>query len=543
MKVIDQIDTMLSKGIPSTHLDERNGLSFSLLCEYHPFVGKFFLEMVSDTPLMSLPPAEFHLKPMDHLLWAEVHFEKSSPHLLSYFERLRYEIEIGARSPYHAARILEMKVLAMDDKRRLIQERVFGMVRRFPKRFDYDLVAEMQQFFLSFSDEYFRCREVRQMAHTLMALYEIRKKVVKNHENSPKRRHVYLSLSKKRLHYPLGQKESLTVCVGMNSVRENEIFKKNHLLKAIQNLCPASVLVEKSEYEGGEGLHLIALEVEKEGGFSLEEIRNLKVWLPRVLKGKIEHLQRAVFMPRNEEEILKHMITLGKELRFARDLPQLILSFEKQTETQLIFTVVLARVLLSDTPPIEDILCITKLRPKIDRVKQLGMIRKKYPKEAVVFKVELPLEDFLREDHAVDLYQARQKILQELQEVFGDLRDYNGGMISKQNEVFLSLKTSLGKIAEKHHHLLENFFHSLFPLEKRSFLDPEKLKNLFLLLLEMIHSSERILIKEKEHQYYVVSENPVVEKISSPLISLDLEYDERSYFGYIGFENIDEFSL
>jgi len=536
MKVIDQIDEMLKRGVPSTHLDASEGLSFSLVCEYHPFVGKFFLEMVSSTPSMLLPPAHVSLKPMKGLMLAEVYFEESSPRLINHFEMLRYEIEIGARSPYHAARIVEMRVFSMDEKKRLIQERILGMIRRFPERFDYDLFAEMQQFFLFFSDEYFRFREVRQMAYTLMSLYDTRKKVIADHECDPKRRHVHVSLSKKRLHFPLGQKESLSLCVGINILRENEMFRKSHLLKAFQNFHGEAELVEGSEYEGSEGLHLIAVEVVKEGGFCLEEIKDLKARLPRVLKGKIEHLQRAVFMPRNEEEILRHVVTLGKELRFARDLPQLILSFENQTETHLTFTVVLARILLPNTPPIEKILNTSKLRPKIDRVKQLGMIRKKYPKEAVVFKVELPLADFLREDHAVNLYRARQRILQELQEVFGKLRDYNGGMISKQNEVFLSLKTSLGKVAKTHQHLLENFFHSLFPLEKRSFLDPGKLKNLFVLLLEKMNSSESMLVKEIDGQHYVISESAVLEKISSPLISLDLEYDERTYFGYIGFE-------
>ena len=184
-------------------------------------------------------------------------------------------------------------------------------------------------------------------------------------------------------------------------------------------------------------------------------------------------------MPRNEEEVLRHVVTLGKELRFSTDVPQLIISFEKQIETQLAFTIVVVRVLLPKTPPIEEVLSTSKLRLKVDRVKQLGRVRNKYPKEGVVFKLELPSLDFLREDHAVDLYRARQEVLRELKDIFGELRDYNGGMISQQNALFTSLKGLLEETGETHHHLLENFFHSLFPLEKRSFLTPEKLKTLF----------------------------------------------------------------
>ena len=532
---LDQIDEMVKRGVPSTHIDTTDGLSFSLLCTYRPFVGKFFLEMVSDTPLMPLPSSHFSLKPIENLILAEVYFKESTSQLVSHFKGLRHEIELGARSPYHAARIMELRAFSMDKKRGLVQERIFQLVRRFPYWFDYDLFSEMQQLFSSLSDEYFRCREVRQIARLLLSLYYGRKRVVADRESDPKRRHLYLSLSKNRLHFPLGEKESLSLYVVMSSLRENELFKKDHLLEAVQNFCREAELVKGSAYERSNGgLHLIGIEVEKEGSFTLDQIKGLKIWLPRILKGKVEHLQRSMFMPRNEEEILRHVVTLGRELRFATDLPQLIISFEKQMQTLLTFTIVIARVLLPKTPPIEEVLSTSRLSLKVDRVKCLGKVRNKYPKEGVVFKLELPLLDFLREDHAVDLYRARQEVLRELREIFGDLRDYNGGMISKQNELFISLKGLLKGRAQTHHHLLENFFHSLFPLEKRSFFTPEKLKNFFLLLLETIESPKPTLVKRIGEEWYVIAKNRGGEKrVASPLISLDLEHDGSTYFGCI----------
>ncbi|MDJ0651528.1 MAG: hypothetical protein QNJ27_00715 [Simkaniaceae bacterium] len=100
-------------------------------------------------------------------------------------------------------------------------------------------------------------------------------------------------------------------------------------------------------------------------------------------------------------------------------------------------------------PPLEDVFLASCLRPKIDQIKQIGMLRKKYPKEAVVFKVALPLKEFSREDHSIDFY--------------------NGGMISKQNEVVKALEKVLSLVGRQYHHLLETFFHSLFPSEKRNF--------------------------------------------------------------------------
>ena len=109
-------------------------------------------------------------------------------------------------------------------------------------------------------------------------------------------------------------------------------------------------------------------------------------------------------------------------------------------------------------------------------------------------------------------------------------------MISKQDEVFKALEKSLGSLAKQYHHLLENFFHALFPLEKRSFLDPEVLKNFFLLLLEKIQSSKQYLSKEVGGYQFLIANDRAIEKImkvAQPMIQLDLDYDERSFYGMI----------
>ncbi len=470
-------------------------------------------------------------------LLLNAHFNEAGPEFKAQLERTLHEIELGVRSPYHAARILEMKALSMDEKRALVQDQILGTIRRFPHLFDYDLFSEMQQFFLAFSDQYFRCRTVFEVAETLRALYTLRKKVFRIAERCPGRRHAEVKVMRRTLSYPLEQKEALEITVAMNVLKENEVFKKNHLLKAVQNILPKVTLIVGSDYQEKEApLHLLTIEVEKEGGFEIEEIADLKRWLPRTLKGKIEHLQHTLFMPRNEEEILRNVITLGRELRFARDLPQVILSFENQTETGLVFTVILARILLPDAPPLEDVLLASPLRPKIDRIKQLGILRKKYPKEAAVFKVELPNAPFLREDRSIDLYKARQTILKKLKTIFGEIRDYNGGMISKQDEVFKGLEKVLGEVGKTENLLLENFFHSLFPLEKRSLIDPEVLGTFFLLLVEKVHAPQPFLSKEEGGYLFLVGERDYIEKVqpvSNPLITLDLEDDEKDYFGII----------
>lgn len=538
MKLIETIAReLLEKGLPASTLVREKGLTLYLLAKKRPFVGKFILELLYHTPLKNVHPNHISLDIVqEDFLLATIHFEESSLELQIYLERLIYELEWGVRSPYHATRILEMKALSMDEKRELIQDHILRVIRRFPKVFDYDLFSEMQQFFLSTSDQYYRSRSVREVGQTVMAFYLMRKKVAQCSEKDPERRHVFVKVMRRTLSFPLEIKETLEVTIGMNTLKDHEVFKKSHLLKAVQNILPEAEAISGSDYKDKEGEHLLTLEVEKEGGFTNEEIRDFKRWLPRTLRGKVEHLQRSLFMPRNEEEILRHTITLGKELRFARDAPQVILSFEKQNEASLIFTVILARILLPKAPPTEEILLASALRPKIDRIKQLGVLRKRYPKEAVVSKVELPILPFLREDHSVDLYKARESILRELRKVFGEIRDFNGGMISRQNETFTTLEKLLGETAKTHHLLLENFFHSLSPLEKRSFIDPKLLKTLFELLIENISSPEAYLSRQEAEHQFLVGELRSLENIiecSSPLIAFELEHEERAYRGFV----------
>ncbi|WP_194846797.1 hypothetical protein [Candidatus Neptunochlamydia vexilliferae] len=295
-------------------IEEGDGFTLHFLASNRPFIGKFLLEMVTKSG--SADRFSLELLEGEGLL-LNAHFTEAGPEFKAQLERTLYEIELGVLSPYHAARILEMKALSMDEKRGLIQDQILRIIRRFPHLF-----SEMQQFFLAFSDQYFRCRTVFEVAETLRALYTLRKKVLRTAEQQPGRRHAEVKVRRRTLNYPLEQKEALEVTVAMNFLKENEVFKKNHLLKAIQNILPEVTLISGSDYqEKEEPLHLLTIEIEKEGGFELQEIADLKRWLPCTLKGKIEHLQHTLFMPRNEEEILRHIITLGRELRFARDLP------------------------------------------------------------------------------------------------------------------------------------------------------------------------------------------------------------------------------
>lgn len=541
-------------------------LTILFLAPYQVHAGKFFFDMVSRWLLPSKRLSvslfflsHFHFRGDENfpltVSQVTLSFVDEGDRLLAKrnMEFLKHEIFLGSQTPYHASRIIEMKGLTAVEKITFIQERISSIVQRFPLKYDYDIFSLMQHFIISKSEAYKLSRECRQTSQTISILYRLQKRIISQIEAFPTRRHLLLKLVKRRVHLPLGVKSVLGIFVGLNFLRENEVFSKKHLLKAIQNTIPSMKLLEESEYvyeEEEYPLHILYLEIEKESGhdFSLEEIKLLKKELPNDLKGHIEHLLRPVFMPRNEEEIMRYMITLGKELRFAKDLPQVIISFDEQTDKELFFRVIIVRLLLSGSPSDENL--IAQMSATIERIKIIGKLRKKYQKEAMVLKVSAPLINFLREDHTVDLYRAREHILSELKRVVGEVRDFNGGMISKQNEAFDRFQALFSK--NENRLLLENFFHATFPVERRSLIDPKELQHLYRLFLKRYHLDPLV---EKQFAYSIKKKNdslfmlieflnfPLFQKIIdsvqqlhiSPfeLLVLQLQIDERHFLGFI----------
>ena len=459
------------------------------------------------------------------------------------------EIRLGMVSFYHTNRILEAHGMRSSEKHAHIQEKIVDLIQKKPEEIDYDIFGEMQHFFVMSKEEFKSARDTHYLSRLISLFYIFRKVIWHLSEKEKDKRHIRLKIHPVSLHLPWGVKRVLGICVGLNFLKADELFEERHLVKALQHAISHVKPVQDSFFvnEGGEeGIHTLYLEIEKEDGleFSKEEVSRLRLSFPEQLKGCIEVALKPLFMPRNEEEVMRHIVTLAGELRFVKDLPQLILSFDEQKEAELCFTVILARILFPDTPSIEEKFeeqeTILTFAP--DRVKRLGMLRKKYPKEATVFRVGIPLEGYAREDGSLDLFKARQAVVCELQKVVGEMRDYNGGMISKQVELLKSLKSSLDPKDEL---LVENLFHALFPIEMRSILSFGPIQILFLLWKELMESpeEEKIVRVEQEGIYFMErQENTLIlELFEGPdLLLAKPLYRGTKFFGGIYFYKSEE---
>lgn len=509
-------------------------LSVLLLCKHRSNVSLFFYEMISRwlLPQKKLNvelffTSDIRLPKISEELFciAEIVIEIKSTQELEEIRKnikqIETEIRLGVVSHYQAQRILEFKGLSNDGKTAMIQEKIRSLIQSRSKDFDRGIFSQMQHFLINCPEEFKSARDYHHISRMISNLYSLQKLIRKNIESVSSQRHIILKFLKTQIKDKQNPRNVLGVLVGLSFLKEHEIFNKDHLINAIRAYLPNVHAVDGSffvERVQGSLIQTNYIEIEKDEGddFTFEEIQVLRARLPDQLKLHIEQLTHPLFMPRNEEEVFKNIMTLSKQLRFVTDLPQVMVSFDEQLDKELRFTVIVVRAVTPNEKSIE--VCLKDAQSKLkiipDRIRCIGAIGKKYKKEATVFRACIDDRAILRADHSLNLYQARQSIIHEISQALGPVRDYNGGMIGKQNEVLVHLKRILGRYAQQHEILLEKFFFSLAPMELRSVMDAENLKQLFLLVLQMKKNEEGFckknhdfLFKQEETQIYIVLPN------------------------------------
>lgn len=546
-------------------------ISFYSLSKYRANSFRFFFDMLCNSllpgkrlNLVLLYAADFRMPEISDQIFTfcEVIIRVESDQELSAvqanFPAVESELKLGIPSKNYARRILEIRGLLNEEKTVIIQEHLSSFINRWPDRFDYDLLTEMQHVLVMCHEKFKADRECRHLSRIICAQYLFRKALRDAVKRSPKKRSLYLKFLRASLKGENRSKRVLGVLVGMNFFRDKEVFDQKHLLKAIQNYIPKAQVIEGSIFvnrHGSEHVFTLYLEIEKNNGldFTSDEISLLKEELPGDLKDRIEHLMHPVFMPRNEEEIMRNILSLSNQIKYLRDIPQVFISFDEQTHADLLFTIILVRVLKPGFLSIQEL--FKSINPSLeytqDYCQYAGILRRKYKKEATVFRLKLLKDPFLRADHSIDLNKARQKVALELFKIIGEFRDFNGGMISKQNEVLCELRGLLHDI-KYNDLLLENFFYSLMPVVMRNVLDPQALYTLFLMLLNFVDEPLPIgksygikIINEKEFLFILIKIentnlreeiNKSISKLqihSSQLAHCYVSIHDTTYKGYI----------
>lgn len=500
-----------------------SNMSFFALARFRPNVFRFFFEMVSHwlvpgkrLNVLLIYATDFRLPDYGSTIYTlcEVMIQVSNAEELKQIKQnlpmVEAEIRLGMESSYYARRILEIKGLSADDKTAMIQEYISYLIQRLPKFFDAELLTEMQHVLVICRDEFKATRNSRHLSRIIGIQYHFRQMLNEALIVAPSMRHLTLKLFQVRSQ----NHKALALNVGINFLKDNEVFEQRHLLNAIQTYIPNVKAVDNTFFanrRGNDKICTLYLEVEKEDGtsFTAKEIQTLRRELPRDLKDRIEYLMHPIFMPRNEEEVMRNIVSLSQQIKFVRDLSQVFISFDEQTHAHLFFTVIVVRIITPDSQPIADLFKKTDTFIKYihDRCKTVGILRKKYAKEATVFRVKFAKDQFLRSDHSINLYEARQAVVLELHRVIGEFRDFNGGMISKQSQTLTAIKKVLKEHTKYNELLLENFFYSLSPVIMRTVVDPLAFSKLF---NYFTNAMEKSSLEGENYEIKIVKESGTV---------------------------------
>lgn len=464
-----------------------------------------------------------------HELFVKIENKKDVALILTHLPNLAQEIKLNILAVQHARKVISLKPLTLEQKRIIIQENITSLLNRpskdvdnnifdqmqhlfikinaeekvtriqeqiapllefRPQVFERDVFTELQNFVVLFKDQFSANRDLKHLTRLVAQKYLFRKIVTHAVNENPQKRHMSLKISTVKIKLKNETKKVLSVLIGINLLHENEIIGEKHVFSAIQSILqnvekvPDSIIVDR---RNNSNVRLIYFEIMKRtGAFTADEIKELRSRLAREVQARVESVINPIFMPRNEEEVMRNILILSHELKYIQDIPQVIITFHKQAEDTLSFTAILLRVIKPEDEPLSKL--FSKYKGKVrfsdHEIKTVGHIRKKYPKEAIVFEIHVDKKDFLRKDFSVDLNEARKFVYKTLSELFGEIRDYNGGMIAKQNEALTDLKKLLLQINIRSDFLLENFFYSLSPKYMQSILQPALLKKVFLLTLE-----------------------------------------------------------
>lgn len=405
---------------------------------------------------------------------------------------LSSELGLSMSSQQYLENVLDTKALSLDQKSSQIQMYLRKLSDRAPRQFDTEIFREMSTFFALSMPDFRKFRMPKHLTRVIVSHYLMRKKMLHQLSVSPEKRHLEFRFVRSKLYFPFGTKPVLGLSVAVALTHRHEIFEETHVLDAVQKFIPDFQVVKGSYYfykANHDPIKYIYLELEKKNGssFQAEEVRLLNRELKEELKKRIEQLIPSVFMIRNEEEVMRNILLLSQELKYLSDLPQVMINFEKQEGEELYFTVIAVRVLKKLDLPLEKLFTSKKQNFRFlpDRVQNVGYIRKKNPKEANVFHLCIPKDrTILRANSSVNFYLARGKIMGILNEALGEVRDYNGGMILKQGELFSRFKEAFLGNGAYDQELLENFFFGLTPIESQATSSLSSLKTLFQLCLE-----------------------------------------------------------
>jgi len=353
---------------------------------------------------------------------------------------------------------------------------------RFSEFSDESIFNDLVLFYSLAKRKHLDHRNPIHLARLILSIYYTRRKLLSASALHSSTRHSVIRWLPTDLVFPFSSKPVMGCLIGFNVMDRCELFDEENILISLQKHFPEFQFVKESYYNHtsqDEGIRICYFEVEKKDGipFSLQERKLIVHNFKEKMKNSIQRLIPSMFMKLNQEEVYKNILILSQEISSINDLPQVSITLDQHTGKEIAFHITMVQIAPFHRFSFKErILGCSIVLDRVIPVRHLDG----HQVEASLFKLMLPYEPSLvRSDGSLDFYAARQQVSQHLLGAIGEFRDYNGGLIIKQQELLFSFKQNLSNEMSRDPELIEIFFHALVPLEKQALLDPMVLSELF----------------------------------------------------------------
>ena len=387
-----------------------------------------------------------------------------------------------------SSEFIKMLLLYTDHKMISVYQELDKMTQEFPELSLKKTCGTIIRFLAQSKNFFIQTRKVRHLTWIIVHILSLSEHCVQilNYQNTKKR--VLVHSTPTVVQYPFIQKNVLAIIIAIDQMDEYEKISVQNIIGIINNYVQEIKLVDGScqTYTNPENKQVsIYIEIEKNAkseqkDFSKSEQQIINEKLATELDNCIQILAPKLYRVRNQEQVLKDLFRLNQEITHIDDIPQVMISFDQQYDRYLRFIVITVRLQGKNDPSINEL--VTSDNNGIityERSQLLGTFEDKV-KEASILTFDIgPLEKFMRSNSSIDLAKARREVHDLYIKKFGDFRDYNGGMLIKQQENFDKFQSHFTYYKKHGQERLEDFFYSITPIEHQATIDPEVVKEMF----------------------------------------------------------------
>lgn len=381
-------------------------------------------------------------------------------------------------------------------RKKQIEERAQRLIQRFPHHHNQNLLRTIDYVFAIFEEIHllqFRDFELLQLIRTIY-LFQHSYGFLDSRCGSFFFRflstHTFTNGCRKKI---------LSLVVKSKTLKKYDYLEDEHLLRIVQNQIPNIRIVPGSSYNlyhQKNSYPLLYFQIEKisHDSFSTREILELKKNFAPHLPDSIQTRLPYIFCARNEEEIFKNILILTKEITTPEDIPQVIITQENSAESGVHFIAIIVRIQKKGQPFFSESLqqMSISVEYRILREQIVRFFQNNYPIVSSVIAVTVPItSEILRRNYAIDFYTSRKIVSQFLTKTLGEYRDYNGGMIVKQQELLFALKSHAAPITTLPMNIVEDFFYSLNPIETQATISLKELIFLYSCFLQTVTSKRK----------------------------------------------------